>query len=165
MNNNILDDRRIKLLNFLLLHNQIPETGLFKVNELIASIPTEQYQKLFEQNPEFEEMWKNVDMGQSLTTFLIENGLAREVNGSLQLTIERGRDLRKQGSYGKLLADERFITSEARRVMELEAEADRMAHRQFKINAIIAAGTSIAAIYYLLEILDGFFGIYHFHTR
>ena len=159
---NILDDRRIKLLNFLLQRNKIPPDGEFNLQKLITDICPEEYDKLFVGTPEFEGVWRDVDMSKSLTNFLIENGLAKQHGENLQLTGMRGRDLQKQGSYGKLLEDERYITSEARRVSELELEANRMAHRQYKINALIAFGTCMAALYYLLEILNGFFGFYRY---
>jgi hypothetical protein len=160
---NILDDRRIKLLNFLLQQNKIPEHGDFNVGDIISKIPPDEYKKLFADSMEFEGVWRDIDMSKSLAKFLVENGLAKEHGDNLQLTIERGRDLQKQGSYGKLLEDERYITNEARRVSELELEADRMYHRQYKINLVIALGTSVAAVYYLLEILNNFFGFYRFH--
>lgn len=160
---NILDDRRIKILNVLLEKHKIPEYEEFNLRELIAKIPEDEYNRIFEVHPEFEEIWRNVDMAESLTKFLVENGLAKQNGNQLQLTVTRGRDLQKQGSYSKLLEDERYITSEARRVSELEMEADRMSHRQYKINVLIAFGTCIAALYYLLEILDGFFGFYQYH--
>ena len=159
---NILDDRRIRLLNFLLQRDKIPNNGDFNLHELIAKIPAEEYKRIFESNPEFEAVWKNVDMSSSLANFLVDNDLAKKHGENLQLTDDRGRDLHKQGSYGKLLEDERYITSEARRVSELELEADRMFRRQFKMNLIIALGTGMAALYYLLEILNGFFGFYRF---
>ena len=159
---NILDDRRIKLLNFLLQKNKIPQNGDFDLRKLIADIQPEEYEKLFAENPEFETVWRDVDMSKSLANFLIENDLAKQHGENLQLTGVRGQDLQKQGSYGKLLEDERYITNEARRVSELELEANRMAHRQYKINALIAFGTCKAALYYLLEILNGFFGFYHY---
>ena len=158
---NILDDRRVKVLNLLLQHQSIPD-GDFNLRDLIAALPPDEYKKLTD-DPEFAQLWKDVDMSQSLTRFLVDNGLANEHGDNLQLTEARGRDLKKQGSYGKLLEDERFITSEARRVNELELEADRMARRQYKINALIAFGTCVAALYYLLEILNGFFGFYRYH--
>ena len=159
---NILDDRRIKLLNFLLQKNKIPKEGAFNLQKLISDIQPGEYDKLFAENPEFENVWRNVDMSKSLANFLIENGLAKQDGENLRLTGMRGRDLQKQGSYGKLLEDERYITNEARRVSELEIDANRMAHRQYKINALIAFGTCMAALYYLLEILNGFFGFYHY---
>ena len=159
---NILDDRRVKLLNYLLQKNKIPENGDFNLQHLIADIPPEEYKKLFTDNPEIESVWRDVDMSTSLGNFLVENGLARLNGENLQLTIDRGRDLQKQGSYVKLLEDERYITSEARRVSELELEANRMFRRQYKINTLIAFGTCIAALYYLLEILNGFFGFYRY---
>ena len=159
---NILDDRRIKLLNFLLQKNKIPKDGEFDLHKLIADIQPDEYKKLFAENPEFETVWQDVDMSRSLANFLIENGLAKQHGENLQLTGVRGRDLQKQGNYGKLLEDERYITNEARRVSELELDANRMAHRQYKINALIAFGTCMAALYYLLEILNGFFGFYHY---
>ncbi len=159
---NILDDRRIKLLNFLLRENKIPLNGAFNLGKIIAGIPADEYQKLFTENPEFDSVWQNVDMAKSLSHFLIDNGLARQAGDDLQLTLLRGQDLQKQGNYGKLLEDERYITNEARRVSELEIEADRVQHRQYKINALIAFGTCIAALYYLLEILNGFFGFYRY---
>jgi hypothetical protein len=159
---NILDDRRIKLLNYLLQKNKIPQNDEFNLRKIIADIRPDEYDKLFAENPEFDDLWRDVDMPKSLTRFLIENGLAKRHGENLQLTGGRGRDLQKQGNYGKLLEDERHITNEARRVSELELEADRMAHRQYKINALIAFGTCIAALYYLLEILNGFFGFYHY---
>ncbi len=159
---NILDDRRIKLLNLLLKYHSIPEQGDFDLADIIAALPAGEYKKLTE-DPEFAQLWKDVDMQVSLRKFLIENGLAREHGNNLQLTRERGRDLKKQGSYGKLLEDERHITNEARRVSELEQDAHRMARRQYKINALIAFGTCIAALYYVLEILNGFYGFYRFH--
>jgi len=158
---NILDDRRVKVLNLLLQHHSIPD-GDFNLRDLIAALPPDEYKKLTD-DPEFAQLWKDVDMSQSLTRFMVDNGLANEHGDNLQLTEARGRDLKKQGSYGKLLEDERFITSEARRVNELELEADRMARRQYKINALIAFGTCVAALYYLLEILNGFFGFYRYH--
>jgi len=161
--NSILDDRRIKLLNFLLQKNKIPQHGAFNIRDLIDNIPPDEYRKLFEENPEFEEMWQNVDMASSLSHFLIENGIAQQEGNNLYLTVNRGRDLQKQGNYNKLLEDERYITNEARRVSELELEADRTAHRQYKINVLIAFGTCIAALYYVLEILDGFLGFYKYH--
>ncbi len=159
---NILDDRRIKLLNFLLKKNKIPQQGDFNLQKLIAEIKPGDYEKLFAGNPEFETVWKDVDMSKSLANFLIDNDLAKQDGENLELTGVRGRDLQKQGSYGKLLEDERHITNEARRVSELELEAHRMAQRQYKINALIAFGTCVAAVYYLLEILNGFFGFYHY---
>jgi len=159
---NILDDRRIKLLNYLLQKNRIPQNEDFNLEELIADIRPEEYNKLFAENREFEGIWRDIDMPKSLEKFLIENGLAKHHGENLQLTGVRGRDLQKQGSYGKLLEDERYITNEARRVSELELEANRMSHRQYKINALIAFGTCMAALYYLLEILNGFFGFYHY---
>lgn len=159
---NILDDRRIKLLNFLLQKNKIPRNGDFNLHDIIAAIPPDEYQELFADSREFESVWKDIDISDSLEKFLIENGLAKANGKYLQLTGLRGRDLQKQGSYGKLLEDERYITSEARRVSELELEADRMYHRQYRTNLLIAIGTSIAGIYYLLEILNGFFGFYHY---
>ncbi len=159
---NILDDRRIKLLNYLLQKNRIPEHEEFNLEKLITDIRPDEYNKIFGENPEFENVWQNVDMSKSLAGFLIENGLAKQHGENLQLTGVRGRDLQKQGSYGKLLEDERYITSEARRVSELELDANRMAHRQYQINALIAFGTCMAALYYLLEILNGFFGFYHY---
>jgi hypothetical protein len=162
-NRNILDDRRIKVLNLLLQKQTIPEHGEFNLHNLLANISPEEYKKIIEENPEFEGLWKNVDMSKSLATFLTDNGFAKQKGDNLQLTKERGRDLKKLGSYGKLLEDERFITNEARRVSELELEADRVARRQYKINVLIALGTGMAAIYYLLEILDGFFGFYKYH--
>ena len=159
---NILDDRRIKLLNYLLKKNKIPNEGEFNLRKLIAEIRPGEYEKLFAENPEFENVWHDIDMSKSLANFLIDNDLARQEGDNLQLTGVRGKDLQKQGSYSKLLEDERFITNEARRVSELELEAHRMAHRQFKINALIAFGTCMAALYYLLEILNGFFGFYHY---
>ena len=155
-------DRRIKVLNLLLENQSIPDSGEFNLKELISRLPQDKYQKLVT-DPEFKEVWKDIDLSQSLSKFLTENGLAKQVGSNLQLTLSRGRDLKKQGSYGKLLEDERFITSEARRVSELELEADRVAHRQYKINVLIAFGTCIAALYYVLEILNGFFGFYRFH--
>lgn len=160
--NAVPDDRRIKVLNFLLQHHKIPETGEFNIRDLINNIPSEEYQKLFQENPEFEDLWKKVDMPRSLSSFLVDNDLATPDGDNLELTKSRGRDLKRQGSYGKLLEDERNITNEARRVSELEMESDRMARRQYKINALIAFGTCVAALYYLLEILDGFFGFYRF---
>ena len=159
---NILDDRRIKLLNFLLQKNKIPQNGEFNLRKLIEDIKPGDYEKLFAGSPEFETVWHDVDMSKSLSNFLIENDLAKQHGENLQLTGVRGRDLQKQGSYGKLLEDERYITNEARRVSELELDANRMAHRQYKINALIAFGTCMAALYYLLEILNGFFGFYHY---
>jgi len=159
---NILDDRRIKVLNLLLQHHRIPEHGEFNLHDLIEGLPADEYKKLTS-DPEFAELWKDVDMPQALTRFLVDNGFAKKHGDNLQLTVSRGRDLKKQGSYGKLLEDERYITSEARRVSELELEAHRMQRRQYKINALIAFGTCIAALYYLLEILNGFLGFYHFH--
>ena len=159
---NILDDRRIKLLNYLLQKNKIPRNGDFNLQKLIADIRPDEYDKLFAENPEFENVWQDVDMSKSLTNFLIENGLAKQHGENLELAGLRGRDLQKQGSYGKLLEDERNITNEARRVSELELEANKMSHRQYKINALIAFGTCMAALYYLLEILNGFFGFYHY---
>lgn len=161
--NSILDDRRIKLLNYLLLKNKIPQNGEFNLPDIISKIPPEEYKKLFADNPEFESVWRDIDMTQSLSKFLIENGLAKQDGENLKLTIERGKDLQKQGSYAKLLEDERFITSEARRVSELELEAAMMFRRQYKINILIAFGTCIGALYYLLEILNSFFGIYRYH--
>ena len=158
----ILDDRRIKLLNFLLQKNKIPTNGDFNLQDLIKNIPSEEYKKIFEDNPEFEAIWKNIDMPKSLANFLVDNDLAEKHGENLQLTNDRGRDLQKQGNYGKLLEDERYISNEARRVSELELEANRMAHRQYKINALIAFGTCMAALYYLLEILNGFFGFYRY---
>ena len=160
---NILDDRRIKVLDLLLQKNQIPEYGEFNLQQLIEAIPADEYKKIFEQYPEFEALWRQVDMQKSLASFLVDNGLAKQVGSNLQLTIARGRDLMKQGSYDKLLEDERHITSEARRVSQLEMEADRTSHRQYKINMLIAFGTVAAAVYYILEILDGFFGFYPYH--
>lgn len=159
---NILDDRRIKLLNFLLKNHVIPEHGDFNLKDLITKIPAKEYNELFHDNKEFDGVWKNIDLPKSLTNFLIENDLAKEHGDNLQLTEARGRDLQKQGSYGKLLEDERFITNEARRVSELEIEANKMFRRQYITNMIIALGTGMAAIYYLLEILNGFFGFYHY---
>ncbi len=159
---NILDDRRIKLLNFLLQKNKIPKDGDFDLQKLVADIRPDEYEKLFAENPEFETVWRDVDMSKSLGNFLIENNLAKQHGENLQLTDVRGRDLQKQGNYSKLLEDERYITSEARRVSELELEANRMAHRQYNINALIAIGTCMAALYYLLEILNGFFGFYRY---
>ena len=159
---NILDDRRIKLLNYLLQKNKIPDKGEFDLRQLIADIRPEEYKKLFEENPEFESVWRDVDMSESLTNFLVDNDFAKQNGENLKLTGVRGRDLQEQGSYGKLLEDERYITNEARRVSELELEANRMAHRQYKINVLIAFGTCMAAVYYLLEILNGFFGFYHY---
>lgn len=159
---NILDDRRIKLLNYLLQNHKIPENADFNLKQLIADIRPEDYQKLFAGNPEFETVWRDVDMSKSLANFLIENNLARPEGENLHLTEARGQDLQKQGNYGKLLEDERYITSEARRVSELEIEANRISRRQYKINALIAFGTCMAALYYLLEILNGFFGFYHY---
>ncbi len=158
----ILDDRRIKLLNFLLDKHEIPEYGTFNIAHLLQQIDHEELKEVFKGSTEFEEMWQNVDLAASLSRFLVENGLAKETNGNLQLTVARGRSLKQQGSYDRLLADERFIASEARRVTELEKEADRTAHRQYKINFVIAFGTSIAAIYYILEILNGFIGFYKY---
>ncbi len=160
---NILDDRRIKLLNYLLQKNKIPLNGNFNLHDIIANIPNDEYQKLFIDNPEFENVWRGIDMSTSLGKFLTQNGLAIQNGDNLQLTLDRGKDLQKQGSYGKLLEDERFITNEARRVSELEIEADKMSHRQYKINVLIAIGTGIAGVYYLLEILNGFFGFYRYH--
>jgi hypothetical protein len=159
---NILDDRRIKLLNFLLKNHVIPEQGDFNLKDLITRIPVEEYNELFEDNKEFDAVWKNIDMPKSLASFLIENDLAKKHGDNLQLTESRGRDLQKQGSYGRLLADERHITSEARRVSELEIEANKIFRRQYKINLVIGIGTGVAALYYLLEILNGFLGFYHF---
>ena len=159
---NILDDRRVKLLNYLLQKNKIPKRGDFNLQQIISDIPAEEYKKLFADNPEFESIWRDIDMPKSLGNFLIENGLAKPKGENLQLTLERGIDLQKQGSYVKLLEDERHITNEARRVSELELEANRMFRRQYKINSLIAFGTCIAALYYLLEILNGFFGFYRF---
>ena len=159
---NILDDRRIKLLNYLLQKNKIPQKGEFDLRQLIADIRPEEYRKLFAENPEFEAIWQDVDMSESLTNFLIDNDLAKHNGENLKLTGVRGKDLQEQGSYGKLLEDERYITNEARRVSELEMEAHRMAHRQYKINILIAFGTCMAAVYYLLEILNGFLGFYHY---
>ena len=159
---NILDDRRIKLLNYLLQKNKIPREGKFNLGKLIADIRPGDYEKLFAENPEFETVWRDVDMSKSLANFLVDNDLAKQEGDNLQLTGVRGKDLQKQGSYGKLLEDERYITNEARRVSELELEAHRKARRQFKINALIAFGTCMAALYYLLEILNGFFGFYHY---
>jgi hypothetical protein len=159
---NILDDRRIKLLNFLLQKNKIPQNGEFNLRKLLAEIRPDEYEKLFADNPEFETVWRDVDMSKSLANFLIENDLAKPHGENLQLTGVRGKDLQKQGTYSKLLEDERYITNEARRVSELELEANRMARRQYKINALIAFGTCMAALYYLLEILNGFFGFYHY---
>jgi len=159
---NILDDRRIKLLNYLLQKNKIPQKGEFDLRKLIAEIRPEEYERLFAENPEFESVWRGVDMSKSLSNFLVENDLATKEGEKLELTGARGQDLQRQGSYGKLLEDERYITSEARRVSELELEANQMAHRQYKINALIAFGTCMAALYYLLEILNGFFGFYHY---
>ena len=158
----ILDDRRIKLLDFLLQKNKIPKDGTFDLRKLIADIQPDEYHKLFAENPEFEAIWQNVDMPGSLANFLIDNDLAKRQGDDLQLTGVRGQDLQKQGSYGKLLEDERYITNEARRVSELELEAHRMAHRQYKINVLIAFGTCMAALYYLLEILNGFWGFYRY---
>ncbi|MBC7553327.1 MAG: hypothetical protein H7257_05060 [Taibaiella sp.] len=158
----LLEDRRIKILNFLLQKHQIPEYGTFNLKELIEKITTEELRELYTYHPDVEQMWEHIDLAQSLTNFLVENGLAKTDRANLRLTVNRGRDLQKQGSYLKLLEDERNIVSEARRVTELELEADRMAHRQFKINALIAFGTCIAALYYILEILNGFFGFYSF---
>lgn len=159
---NILDDRRIKLLNFLLKNHVIPAHGDFNLKDLITKIPAEEYNKLFQDNKEFDGVWSNIDMPKSLAHFLIENGLARQHGDNLELTEDRGHDLQKQGSYEKLLEDERYITNEARRVSELEIEANRMFRRQYKINLFIALGTGIAALYYFLEILNGFFGFYHY---
>ena len=159
----LMDDRMIKLLNFLLQKHQIPEYEEFNLEKLINSISPEEYANLFKQHPEFEQFWQNVDMASVLTEFLVDNGLAKQSGNNLQLTLDRGRDLKKQGSYARLLEDERHIVSEARRVTELELEADRVAHRQYKINLLIAIGTSIAGLYYVLEILDGFFGFYPYH--
>ena len=159
---NILDDRRVKLLNFLLKNHVIPEHGDFSLKDLITKIPAEEYNELFRENNEFDGVWKNIDMSKSLANFLVENDLALKHGENLQLTEARGRELQKQGNYGKLLEDERYITNEARRVSELEIEANRMFHRQYVINIIIALGTGMAAIYYLLEILNGFLGFYHF---
>lgn len=136
--------------------------GDFNLKELIAKIPPEEYSKLFENNPEFEGVWKNIDMPNALTDFLVERDLAKRDGENLRLTDARGRYLQKQGSYGKLLEDERYITNEARRVSELELEADRMFCRQYKINVIIAIGTGMAALYYLMEILNGFLGFYRY---
>lgn len=159
---NILDDRRVKLLNYLLRKNKIPQSGEFNLQNIIANIPPEEYKKLFADNPEFESVWRDIDMSKSLTKFLIENDLAIQNGENLQLTFERGKDLQKQGSYSKLLEDERHITNEARRVSELELEADRMFRRQYYINALIAFGTCMAALYYFMEILNGFFGFYRY---
>ncbi len=159
---NILDDRRIKLLNFLLQKNKIPVKGDFNLQKLIKDIRPDEYDKLFAGNPEFENVWRDVDMSKSLSNFMVENDLAKKNGDNLELTGVRGQDLQKQGSYGKLLEDERYITNEARRVSELELDANRMAHRQYNINALIAFGTCVAALYYLLEILNGFFGFYHY---
>lgn len=158
----ILDDRRIKLLNFLLKNHEIPEHGDFNLRELITKIPAEEYKELFRNSNEFDNVWENIDMPKSLADFLIENDLARKTGENLELTTARGRDLQKQGSYGKLLEDERHITNEARRVSELEIEANKMFKRQYKINLVIAAGTAMAALYYLLAILNGFWGFYRF---
>ena len=68
---NILDDRRIKLLNFLLQKNKIPQNGDFDLRKLIADIQPEEYEKLFAENPEFETVWRDVDMSKSLANFLI----------------------------------------------------------------------------------------------
>jgi len=150
------------LLNYLLQKNKIPQKGEFDLRKLIAEIRPEEYERLFAENPEFESVWRGVDMSKSLSNFLVENDLATKEGEKLELTGARGQDLQRQGSYGKLLEDERYITSEARRVSELELEANQMAHRQYKINALIAFGTCMAALYYLLEILNGFFGFYHY---
>jgi len=159
---NILDDRRIKLLNFLLKNHIIPEHGDFNLKDIINKIPAEEYNELFRDNKEFDGVWKNIDMPKSLADFLLENDLAERHGENLQLTEARGRDLQKQGSYGKLLEDERYITNEARRVSELEIEANKMFRRQYKINLFIALGTGVAALYYLLEILNGFWGFYRY---
>lgn len=159
---NILDDRRIKLLNFLLKNHVIPEHGEFNLRDLVTRIPANEYNELFRDNDEFDGVWKNIDLPKSLANFLVENDLARKNGENLQLTEIRGRDLQKQGSYGKLLEDERYITNEARRVSELELEANKMFRRQYRINVVIALGTGMAALYYLLEILNGFFGFYRF---
>src|SRR5689334_19025373 len=92
---NILDDRRIKLLNFLLKNHVIPEQGDFNLKDLITKIPAEEYNELFRDNKEFDGVWKNVDMPKSLTNFLIENDLAKKHGDNLQLTQARGRDLQK----------------------------------------------------------------------
>ena|ERR1700749_1937269 len=162
LNANILDDKRIKILNLLLQKQIIPERGEFNLNKLIEKISPEDYRKILEENPEFEELWKDVDIPKSLTEFLTYNGFAKKEGDNLELTKERGRDLKRHGNYNKLLEDERYITNEARRVSELELEANRMSHRQYKINLLIAFGTCVAATYYLLEILDGFFGFYKY---
>ena len=161
---NMLDDRRIKLLNYLLRKDKIPQNGEFNLQNIVANIPPEEYKQLFADNPEFENVWRDIDIPKSLSKFLVENGLAtQQGDNTLQLTVDRGKDLRKQGSYGGLLADERYITNEARRVSELELEADRMFRRQYKMNVLIALGTCVAAVYYLLEILNNFFGFYPYH--
>jgi len=159
---NIPDDRRIKLLNFLLKNHVMPAHGEFNLRDLISKIPADEYNRLFQDNKELDGIWQHIDMPGSLASFLVENDLAERHGDNLQWTEVRGRDLQKQGSYAKLLEDERHITSEARRVSELEIEANRMFRRQYKINVIIAIGTGMAALYYLLEILNGFFGFYRF---
>lgn len=159
---NILDDRRIKLLNFLLQNNKIPKDGEFDLGKLISDIKPSDYKKLFSDNHEFDDVWRNIDISKSLENFLIANDIAKRHGENLELTGIRGKDLQKQGTYAKLLEDERNITNEARRVSELEIEANLMARRQYKINALIAFGTCIAALYYLLEIMNGFLGFYHY---
>ena len=133
----LMDDRMIKLLNFLLQKHQIPEYEEFNLEKLINSISPEEYANLFKQHPEFEQFWQNVDMASVLTEFLVDNGLAKQSGNNLQLTLDRGRDLKKQGSYARLLEDERHIVSEARRVTELELEADRVAHRHIYCRVVL----------------------------
>jgi len=152
-----LDDKETKILDIVLEY--IPYYGEFDLLEKAKSI----------KNEKFDEVWKNLgnptEQMIKLQNFLVEHGYAIKRNDLIPSEKfielkERGRWLKEKGDMKSYLEYQKNKKEKAQNEEIERATAIQRNKQMNRLTFWIAISTGVAALYYLLEVLNHFLGFY-----
>ena len=141
----------------------ISQVEIQMLNNILTAIPKRGQFTVTRCSREINDVSQQSEI--NITEFLVEEGYADRVEVSPSFSVgwgevafesapitltDTGRALKELGNYGKYIG---FITSEKGKIEALQKEGSQMAHRQYNVNVWIAIGASVAALYYLLEMI------------
>jgi hypothetical protein len=152
-----LDDKEIKILDLILEY--IPFYGEFNLSEKVNLIKKDKLEDIKKNLTNPDEQFR------SIKDFLVEHGYAIKRNDVLPNETfielkERGRWLKEQGSMRSYLDYQKQKKEKARHESEERLRAIERNKQMNKLTSWIAISTGMAAIYYLLEILNHILGFY-----
>lgn len=152
-----MDEKEKKILN-LVLH-YLPYYGDFKLMDKITLIKSNKILEVYNTltNPQEQVL--------TISEYLVSHGFAitrndLDVDGTSIEFTARGRWLKESGTF-EVYQKSQKDKKDKKIKQELEVEAAQQRNVQMnRLTLIIAISTGIAAIYYILEIMNHIFGIY-----